>query len=349
MENPVALFQRLVKISSPSGKEQEMRAYLRTRMKQLGLPTRIDQTGNLFAYRRGPGDPLLIATHMDTVQPGVGIKPQVKNQVIKSDGRTILGADNKAAVAAVLAALSAGLPHRALELVFSVREETDMGMSRFPFSWLKSKRGLVFDFSQPVGGIVLRSPHIINFQVKITGKAAHSSRPDRGINALSYALQLINQLKTGAFDQGETTINVGTIQGGTGINTIPETVQYAGEIRSYNRALFTKHLNQIRRLHQATGLPVLINWSTNGASAGYVHRLTDPWVKAVTRLISGLKIKTNYYHYSAVSDANVLNDHGIKTINIADGTRFTHTVNECISVADLKQLTAIVKTAVATL
>lgn len=345
MKNVTDLFKQLTTIDSPSGEEQEMASCLKSWLDGLGLAYKQDAAGNICAKNSTPGTPLLLSAHMDTVEPGRGIKPIVKDGIIKSGGTTILGADNKAALAAIMTAVEEAKNTRALELLFTVREETGGGVDRFPFKWLTAKKGLIFDSSNPLGGIVLGSPFIVNFTATVTGKAAHASRPESGVNAFTPVFHTLSSLETGLLDEGKTTINVGLISGGTGVNTIPGLITVKGEIRSYDKKLFDGHLASIKSLF---GLAVgetkaKLTFSTDGYCPGYVHEKKAPFVKAIAGIVTEAGLPLAYHPVSGVSDANILNAHGVETVNLADGTRYSHTVNEEIAVADLEKLAVLIR------
>ncbi len=337
------LFFTLVQIDSPPGKEQQMSLFLQNWLKKNKFSYRIDYSGNIYADNKKSGIPLLLCGHMDTVQPGENIKPIIKKKIIKSSGNTILGADNKAALAAIMTAVEQN-KNKHLELLFTVKEETGGGVEYFPFSWIQAKKALVFDSSNPPGGIVLRSPYICNFHVKMIGKAAHSSQPQRGINALNHCIHIIMHIPVGSLDNKETTINIGLMKAGTGINTIPEVVELSGEIRSYNKELFASHIKKIKSIFQngLKGTKIKCFFSSNGYCTGYTHNKQNPFIKQIEKIYSSLSLKPIFYSYSGISDANVLMEHGIETVNLTDGTKYTHTTKEQIAVKDLKKLSQIV-------
>ena len=153
-------FIKMVTIDSPSGREEWMSAYLQKWLVKNRFSFKTDKMGNIFATNNKKGESLLLCAHMDTVQPGENIKPSVKKGIIKSDGKTILGADNKAALTAILYAIENMVTIRPIELLFTVKEEVGEGLEFFPFNWIRSAKALVFDSSNPLGGIVLRSPYI---------------------------------------------------------------------------------------------------------------------------------------------------------------------------------------------
>ena len=69
-----------------------------------------DAYGNVIGNDGGE-DPILLSAHLDTVEPGRGIKPSIEGDRIVSDGSTILGGDCKAGVAAILEALESVQPN----------------------------------------------------------------------------------------------------------------------------------------------------------------------------------------------------------------------------------------------
>lgn len=338
MNKVVDLFLKLVTIDSPSGHEHGMIKYVKNWLDKVGLNYQIDLKGNILAKKPGIGPPILFCVHMDTVEPGQEIKPiLVNNIIIKSSGNTILGADNKAAIASLMVAVEESSSLKSFELLFTVDEENGNGLTKFPFNFIKSKIGFTFDSIKPISSIILRSPYICLFEAEFSGKASHSSTPENGIDALIPAIKAINKIKVGKLDQGETTINIGLINGGTGINIIPDKVTIKGEIRSYQKKLFYHHLNKIKLIFKDAKLKI------NGFSPGYSHSKTSGTIKKVNQIYNLLGIKPNYHSYSAVSDANILNTKGIEVINLGDGVENAHTVNEQIKVDDLIKLNNIIK------
>lgn len=344
MNITIEKFLQLVHIDSPSGHEEKMSTYLQSWLKNHKFIMKIDKVGNVYAANNLSGSPLLLCAHMDTVEPGRNIKPIIKNGVIKSSGNTILGADNKAALAAILTAIETAGLNRNLELLFTVKEETGGGIEHFPFSWLKSKQGIIFDKSNPPGGIVLSSPFIYNFHVVLSGKASHAGTPQNGINAFVPAFNALSKIPVGQLDKDKTTVNIGVIKGGTGINTIPDQIHISGEVRSYNSILFHKHLKAIETFfkQESKKSGVACNFSLNGYCPGYAFSETDLFIKQIAVMYSGLGLKTQYYPRSGISDANILNMNGIQTVNLTDGAKYPHTKDEQIAVKDLEMLSQII-------
>ena len=233
-------FMDLVQIDSVSREESRLAAYLKTQLDLLGAETVFDgsapqtgsDTGNLIARIKGSNGkaPLLFSAHMDTVEPGRGIKPILTNGRITSDGTTILGADDKSAIAILLEMLrvlkGSGKPHPPMELVFSTCEEIGLlGAKHLDWSLISARQGYVLDTRDP-DGLVTRAPSANRLKFTVVGRDAHAgSAPEKGINAILIAAKAIAMLDLGRLD-AETTCNLGVIKGGDAINIVPKQVRW---------------------------------------------------------------------------------------------------------------------------
>lgn len=345
-------FITLVKIDSVSGNEQDMAIYIKNWLEKVGFKWKQDKLGSILAIEKGNDSPeLLLSSHMDTVEPGNNINPIIKNDYIQSDGKTILGADNKASISAIICAVEEykeknnKLPN--VELLFSVKEETGGGLEFFPFEWIKSRIGLAFDYARSHGKIVLSSPYIYNFKVTFVGKPAHSSRPEEGINSLSPAIKFMDKIKIGRFDKGETTINIGVVNSGIGINTVPNKTIVQGEIRSLNKKKFDVHIEELNKhvVDIKSKYPnVEIELKLDGYCSGYNHKENDPFILKIVSIYNKLGIETSFDKPTGISDANPLVGTGIKVVNLADGVEDPHTTKERISIENLTRLEDIIYT-----
>lgn len=248
-ERLFALFTELVRIDSESGGERRVSDYIKGLCTELGFAVREDgagrqtggECGNLFVGVPGSGfqelEPIILNAHMDTVAPGVGIIPVDAGDRFVSRSDTVLGADCKVGIAAILAAAEAvsesGLPHRALQLVFTVQEEPGLlGVRHMDLSLIRGRWGVVLDGSGPIGGIVVEAPGQDQVKFTVRGRSAHSGiEPEKGVNAIACAADAISSIKIGRHD-GATTSNIGLFSGGTAVNIVPDTAVVEGEIRS---------------------------------------------------------------------------------------------------------------------
>jgi tripeptide aminopeptidase len=344
MKNVVQTFCKIIKISSPSGSEENMSKYIQIWLKKNNFSYKVDKLNQIYATNSK--DPkLLLTAHLDTVQPGQNIQPKItEDGYIKSDETTVLGADNKAWIAALLCAI---VQYKAIfreippiELVFTSMEETGGGAENFDFSLIKLKEGITFDSSEPIGSIVITAPYIYNFSAVFKGKAAHASKPEKGINSLIPACRFVSEVKQGKMDNGHTTINIGLMSSGTGINTVPENAIVEGEVRSTEKKLFKKHLIGIEKAAKniATNFGVKVTFSTKGYCPGYEYDPNDPFIKKVVSVFNSMDFKTKYLTSTGVSDANTFAGEGIKLINYTDAGEFAHTTKERISIKNLELL-----------
>ncbi len=358
----VSLFCDLAKIKSPSGYEDEISSFVSQKMAKLGLSVQKDDHGNLIAKLQGIGRPIILCGHLDTVVvgPGTEIKPIIDGDVIRSDGTTVLGADNKGFIAAIIEAISviaeSRLPHRPLEIVFTREEEAiSKGAKRLDISLLNGKECLIADDASPLGRITQSAPFNEKFDITFLGKTAHVKNPDRGINAIQVAAQFICEMPLGRVG-GFTTVNVAHVLGGlAGVtdkaeasamqdqlrNTIPDFAKIFGEIRGPKKDEFETLLAMIKRtckdVAKKTGAKV--EFTSARLANGYFHDESDPLVRHVVSVFDSQGTKHSFYHSIGGSDANVLNERGIKTVVISSGEKDTHTVNEQIKIKDLISLT----------
>src|ERR671932_1382717 len=172
-DDAVALFTELAAIPSPPGEEREVADHVASYIRDLGLAPDEDDAGPSIGSTMGnmlcrieptsEGTPLFFCAHLDTVPPEAGIEPVVEDGVVRNGAGTILGADNKAAVAAMLDAtrrvLAEGRPHAGIELLFTPKEEVGLiGAAAFDTSRLHARDGYVYDQAAPIGEVILGAP-----------------------------------------------------------------------------------------------------------------------------------------------------------------------------------------------
>lgn len=339
-------FLRYARISSPSHAEAPFRHVLRQELVQLGVKTRVDGAGNLIGTLAGQGTvPYLLCAHMDTVKPCEQVRPVVRGNTIMTDGNSILGADDKAGVAAIMELLrvlhSSKVAHPPLEIIFSTGEETfSDGISELDFTHIQSPFALVVD-GGAFGEIDRASAYLADVLVTVLGKAAHSGiEPEKGVSAIQIAAQAINHMKLGRVDH-ETTANIGEIKGGSIRNAVPAQVTLHGEVRSFSRR---KIEDQLERMHKALEDAAevyggLLNISSRVAVAGYSIDRADPYLKSLEKIMKQQGIEPKVISTVGATDANTMIVHGIRAINIGTGVQNPHTTEERVNVDDLVQLT----------
>ncbi|MGD9974620.1 MAG: M20/M25/M40 family metallo-hydrolase, partial [Desulfatirhabdiaceae bacterium] len=352
-------FQSLVQIDSVSRNEAQICQELQSILKSLGASTRVDNsqqdtgsnTGNLVARFSGNVQtaPLLLNAHMDTVEPGNGVKPVFQNGVFKSDGTTILGADDKSAIAILLEVLTViqenQLPHGPLEVVLTVCEEIGLlGAKHLDMSLITATYGYALDATD-TRGVITRAPGANKLEFVVHGKDAHAgAAPDKGINAILIAAKAIAALKLGRIDH-ETTCNIGIIQGGIATNIVPPRVSVKGEVRSHDpfklkditrfmTAAFEDAVKHYIPVTEDVGRPSLethIESDFVGTHIPDDHPVVSLAMNAARNLGQPMVTKIT----GGGADANVFFERGIMTGVLGTGMRDMHTVRESIELSDM--------------
>lgn len=354
------MFMELAAVASPSRRERAVADLVISRLRALGLEVVEDEagvavggdTGNLICLVPGVGETprITLAAHLDTVEPTGPLQPVLEDGVIRNAGGTVLGADNKAAAAALLHVteflVGSGRPFPTYELIFTVAEELGVqGARHLPPDVPSGPFGVVFDSAGPVGGIVLRSPSQQTLTAEFRGRAAHSGlEPERGASAILAAAYAISLMELGRLDE-ETTANVGVIRGGVARNIVPASCIVESECRSHDEA----------KLAQATA--AMVHAFQEGAARAGVDvdvdlvleyrlfrlREADPVVRAARDALTALGLEPNYLTSGGGSDANVFNLRGTPTVNLDCGMMSVHTPEEHIHVAELERLVGLVQ------
>ncbi|MBM7846691.1 M20/M25/M40 family metallo-hydrolase [Herpetosiphon giganteus] len=343
-------FFTLVRIDNPSGGEAAMAAHLIERCQALGLSCEQDAIGNVIARLAGAGAPLLLNAHMDSVAPCHGKEPVLRDGNIYSAGDTVLGADDLAGVTAFLegvqAVIESGKQHRAIELVFTVQEETGLNGARaLDYSKLQAKQGLAFDLNGDVGAICIGSPAHDSFTATITGVSAHAGvAPEKGISAIEVASHAIAAMPLGRLDD-ETTANIGSIQGGKANNIVPDVVVVKGEARSRNQAKLDAQWQTMRNaLEQAAakfGATVEIEHKQHYGPS--VLAPDAAIVQLLNQAIRAIGLEPSLVVTGGGSDVSIISNNGIETANLAIGYENIHSVDEFIPVVQLQRAAQIVE------
>ncbi|MCH8108973.1 MAG: M20/M25/M40 family metallo-hydrolase [Chloroflexi bacterium] len=338
----VKTFTDLVQIDSPSGEEEAIAVELVRRLVELGLIVERDDYGNIISSVDGE-NPLLLSAHMDTVEPGRGIKPRVDGDRIFSDGTTILGGDCKAGVAAILEALESikedGTPHIPFQVAFTREEEIGLtGARNLDISMIKAKEAIVFDGEGPPSQITSASPTYIGFEIEITGRAAHAGvEPEKGLSSIRIAAEIISRLPQGRLSD-DTTFNIGNIEGGTVRNAVPENTILKGEFRSRNlEALDTIQLQISEATKEVRELfpEAVIETHLHTEFETYTLTDDDPATNRVKKTLRSLGLEPTMRPSGGGTDGNIFRTHGISSVVIGMADHGMHTVREYVTIPDL--------------
>lgn len=357
-------FLEMVRVDSVSGKERKIANLLKLKLENLGMEVFEDgagkrfnsETGNLIARLPGTGPPLMICAHMDTVEPGRGVRPVVDGGIIRSSGDTVLGADNKAGIAIILEAVRLifenRISHPSLEVVFTVFEEGGLlGSKNMDPGVLSSKMGYILDSGGPPGTIVTQAPTQDRITATVFGRSAHAGVcPEKGINAIEVAARAIAGMKLGRID-GETTSNIGVISGGKATNIVPDNVYIQGETRSLNRDkkdLQTRLITE-KMYETAAAASARVEVGVENLYREFNIARDRDVVRTAIRAAESLKIKPSLESTGGGSDANIFNEMGIESVVLGIAMQNVHTTDEFIRIEDMetccRYLVEIIRTA----
>jgi tripeptide aminopeptidase len=339
----------LVQINSPSKEEAAVVDYVRRTLAAIGLESETDAAQNVYARLPGRGDPqrpLLVNAHVDTVQPAPNIRTRIEDGVLQTDGSTILGADDKAGVAAILETLrllrESSAPHAPLDVLFTVQEEIGLrGAKAVDFARIAAKEGVCLDSSDPAHHLVVAAPGQHGIEATFIGRSAHAGvAPEQGASAILAAARAIAAMPLGRID-AETTANVGVIHGGQASNIVPDRCTLVAEARSRDATKLARQTDAmaqaLRKGAEQTGCRLELQ--VRESYVAYTHDASSPIVQRCQEAIRSLGKAPQLGATGGGSDANVFNQHGIATVLLGVGYEQIHTPNERIALSAVADLT----------
>lgn len=353
-------FIALSRIDSESFHERELARHVVDRLASLGVEVRTDTTDekyleahpdsfpNIYGFLPGnrEGGPILFSAHLDTVAPGNGKRARVTEAgKIVSEGDTVLGADDISGIVSILEALErlkeGNRKHPDLEILFTVAEEPFCEGSRyFDYGMLKSGSAYVFDLNGPVGRAAVAAPTILSFEIDVEGKGAHAGfAPEEGINALNIAVETLADVKTGHID-GETTVNFGTISGGTGKNIVPANIKITGEVRSLNHQKASDEVERILKKFEQSARKAggLARCRRNEHIRAFQTDENDVVAGRFLKAAKSIGIsRPELIATMGGSDGSRFWENGIKTMVLACAMENVHTTGEYTDVKELER------------
>ncbi|MDW0112093.1 M20/M25/M40 family metallo-hydrolase [Sporosarcina saromensis] len=351
-------FFELVQIDSETKHEGTIVTILKEKMEALGFDVIEDETkevtghgaGNLIATLKGTveeADPIYFTCHMDTVVPGKGIKPELREDgYIYSDGTTILGADDKAGIAALFEMAKvlkeSGMPHGDIQFIITAGEESGLvGAKAMDASLLKAKYGYAVDSDGKVGGIVTAAPYQAKLWTTIHGKTAHAGvAPEKGVSAITIAAKSVAAMSLGRIDS-ETTANIGRFEGGQATNIVCDEVKILAEARSINETKLNKQTAHMMETFEKTAAAMGGHAETDLQLMypGFSFSEEDEVVQTAMHAISNIGRTPKLMTSGGGSDGNVFNGAGVPTVTLSVGYEEIHTKNERMPREELNKLT----------
>lgn len=361
-ERLIKEFMELVRIDSETRNERQIADVLKSKFNALGLEVTEDDSqertghgaGNLFITWPPENDvtapKLLFTCHMDTVVPGQNIKPTLgADGWITSDGTTILGADDKAGLAALFEAIRViqeqGIPHGQIQFVITAGEESGLlGARSMDPKNLDADFGFALDSNGEVGAIAVAAPTQAKITMTIFGKSAHAGvNPEDGISAIQVASKAIAAMKLGRIDN-ETTANIGKFAGGGPTNVVCDHVQLDAEARSIVQEKVGDQIASMREALETTvrEYGAECEFRSEIIYPAFSFNEHDPVVQLAERAITSIGLKPRLFHSGGGSDANVFNGLEVPTINLAVGYEHIHTTKERIKAEDIVKVAELV-------
>jgi tripeptide aminopeptidase len=350
------LFTELCSIPSPPGEERAVADRVIRELRALGLAVEEDgagaaigsSIGNLLCRLPGRvegGTPVFFCAHLDTVPPQGPLEPVVEDEVVRNGGGTILGADNKSAVVAMVEAarriVEEGRPHAGVELLFTPKEEVGLlGAGAFDHTRLEAELGFVFDQAAPIGDVIMGAPYQRSMLVRFHGRPAHSGMvPEEGRSAIVAASKAIADLRLGRLDE-ETTANVGIVAGGSARNIVPEWCELEAEARSHDARKLADLVQEMLDTFSfaASVTECTLETEVSETYQGYRFRDGDPIVQLARTALARCGHEFVPTLTGGGADANVFNAKGLPCLNLANGMMEIHTADEYIAVADLDSM-----------
>jgi len=357
---PLEIFLELAAEKSPPGQERAVAERVIGFLHGLGLEVDEDAAGDEIGSEIGnilcrlpatcDGTPIFLNAHLDTVPPTADIEPVVEDGVVTNRLPTILGADNKAAVAAMLAAtrdlVRRGLPHAGVELLLTPMEEVGLrGAKQFDVSRLAAPFGYCYDHAAPIGEIVLAAPSQRTFLLTFHGRPAHSGiAPEQGRSAILAASRAIVAMPLGRLDDA-TTANVGLIEGGVAGNIVPPVCVVRAEARSRDQTRLTETVQAMLDAATAAAEETGCRLEAAITSEYESYRLEqdDRPVALAARALAECGHAVRFIESGGGADANVFNAAGLPCVNLCNGMADIHTADEHIAAADLDAMTEVTR------
>lgn len=352
-ERLVNQFIQLVKVDSETKDEELISGQLKELFTGLGLKVIEDNSkertghgsGNLICTLEGEihTDPVYFTSHMDTVFPGKQIKPVIEDGYVKSDGTTILGADDKAGIAAMIEAVQvlkeSGTSHGEVQFVITAGEESGLaGAKELQVEHLTAKYGYALDSDGKVGNIIIGAPFQTKVKAIVKGKTAHAGvAPEKGVSAITLAAKAIANTPLGRID-AETTANIGGFTGGgSQTNIVCDHVEIIAEVRSLKEEKMAGHLKKMEKAFKETAdaMGGEVDFQTTLMYPGYKRSEEDHVVKVARKAAEKIGRKSELLYSGGGSDANIIAGYGIPTVNLAVGYEEIHTTNERIPIEEL--------------
>lgn len=359
-ERLVQTFLDMVRVNTPPKHEKAASEIAYKILIELGFECTHDDAGekvggnvgNLIAFKKGTVEnapTIFFSAHFDTVEATPGLEPIIDGDVIRTDGKTVLGADDISGMAPILEGMrllqEQNVPHGDIQLLLTICEEIGLvGAKHLDPSRIKAKFGYVLDAGPPVGSLVYSAPTQDIFDVWIHGRPAHAgAQPEDGTSAILVAARAISRMRLGRIDH-ETTANVGVISGGTATNIIPAECHVKCEARSRNLAKMEKQRGHMIACFQeeADAAGITLDIKNENAYPAYELKMDDEVLTVGIAAAERIGLEPLLRATGGGADANIFNAAGIPTTVLGCGMMNIHRHDEYVLISDLVKSTQLV-------
>lgn len=351
-------FLDLIHVYSPSKKEAAMVTWLEHYFKTRNIEYKKDNAGaayggtgcNIVAHIPGTlkGMPIGFVAHTDQIEPCENILPVKVGNIIKTDGTTTLGGDDKGGIAAILEALEDILEskkeHRDIYIGFTCSEEISMmGTKNMDLSILPCKDLIIPDATGNTGIIAYKAPAMDAIKMTFLGKKAHAGiEPEKGLSAIVVAAKAVSQMHIGRID-AQTTSNLGQIEGGAATNVVTDLVTITAEIRAHDITKLEAEKEHMEKCCRDAAKEMGADYKFECETA-YPALSVDPkgqLVQITKEAMEKVGVTPDLRIIGGGSDANVLAAHGYRSVILGIGMIDVHTVNEALDMDELYKATKI--------
>lgn len=360
-ERLIENFIEMVKIYSPSKKEKELAQYLIKELEKLDADIYLDENfekygGNaptIIAKIKGniEGNGVTLAAHMDVIEPCGNIEPIIESEVIRTNGITTLGADDKAGIASILETIKVlkekELKFEDVYIVLTPCEEIGMlgaksvNWEEIPKNMKPALNMIVIDNVGRAGIIAHTAPSKFDLSITFKGRKAHAGiEPEKGINAINTVALAISKMKMGRIDE-LTTSNIGVIESNFPTNVVADECIIKAEVRGHSEERILEIINEYKACCddaiKVMGGDYEFSYECDYPSLKPKDNLE--FAKEFSKVYEKLGIKSELKIIGGGSDSNIFAKNGYNSIIIGMGMNGVHTVNEVLELKELYKTT----------
>lgn len=345
-------FLELAAIDNVHPNEQEVLDYIKKKLDSFEIPYAQDSFGNIVAKLSSSKSrkPIALSGHVDIAAPLNGRTIIQEKDIIKTDGKSLLGGDDKVAVASMLW-LAENVSHskfqlgRPVELIFTVGEEAGLvGAKKLDYSLFTADEVLVFDWSGSVNRMIKRAPAYIKLDVEFIGKPAHPAEWQKGVNAGQYLMQAAGNLEQGEYKSG-VTFNIGRVNIGSARNQVPGSAKIEAEVRSFNYedALSSAEEIAAHFMNEAEKHKLKCVAELDSETAAYELDNTSELFNEVVEVLNKCNLKPLQEETYGCFDGNIFASHGKSVVILGAAYYNPHGPDEYVDTAEFHQLTDFIR------